>query len=98
MTTLKTILTNEIKDVLGHEPSKIEFKSAMDYIEDNIDDKSALVDVEISLRNWKDDCLICCEVCGEYFLPEFMEEHFIGQGWQKVCSGECANELRQDWE
>ena len=35
---IKTILTNDIKDILGHNPSKTEFASAYNYIKNNIDE------------------------------------------------------------
>lgn len=98
MSIIKTILTNDIKDILGHNPSKTEFESAYNYIKNNIDDTTALVDIELLLRDWKSDCLTRCESCGEYFLSELMEEKWIGTGWQYVCSDECAVELQKDYE
>ena len=95
---IKTILTNDIKDLLGHEPSKAEFKSALDYLNTYVDDKTMLVDVELILRDWRNDCCKRCESCGEYFLSELMEERWIGTGWQYVCSDECAVELQNDYE
>lgn len=95
---IKTILKNDIKDLLGHEPSKTEFKSALDYVSKYIDDNTMLVDVELLLREWRSDCCKRCEQCGEYFLSELMEEHWIGNGYQFVCSQECAVELQKDYE
>lgn len=95
---IKTILTNDIKDLLGHEPSKTEFKSALDYVNRYIDDSTMLVDVELYLREWRDDCCKRCEQCGEYFLLDLMEEQWIGNGWQFVCSTECAVELQNEYK
>lgn len=95
---IKTILKNAIKDLLGHEPSKKEFKSALEYLDKYIDDTTLLVDVEILLREWRDDCCKQCAGCGEYFLTELTEERWIGNGWQHVCSTECAVELQNDYE
>lgn len=95
---IKTILTNDIKDILGHNPSKTEFASAYNYIKDNIDGTTTLVDIELLLRDWKSDCLTRCESCGNYFLTELMEERFIGTGFHMVCSCECAEELCNEWE
>lgn len=98
MACVKNILVNDIKDLLGHKPSKAEFKSALEYLDKYIEDTTLLVDVEVLLREWRDDCCNRCESCGEYFLSELMEEKFIGMGWQYVCSDECAVELQNDYE
>lgn len=95
---IKTILKNDIKDLLGHEPSKTEFKSALDYVSEFIDDSTMLVDVELYLREWRSNFCKRCEKCGEYFLLDLMEEQWIGHGWQFVCSTECAVELQKEYE
>lgn len=95
---IKTILKNDIKDLLRHEPSKTEFKSALDYLNTHVDDKTMLIDVELILRDWRDDSCKRCEGCGEYFLSELTEERWIGNGYQHVCSTECAVELQKDYE
>ena len=38
MSLLKNIITNEIKDILGREPSGSEYKSAVEYVTNNIDE------------------------------------------------------------
>lgn len=98
MTCVKNILVNDIKDLLGHKPSRKEFKSALEYLDKYIEDTTMLVDVELILRDWRSDCCKRCESCGEYFLSELMEERWIGTGWQYVCSDECAVELQNDYE
>ena len=98
MACVKNILVNDIKDLLGHKPSKVEFKSALEYLDKYIEDTTMLVDVELILRDWRNDCCKRCESCGEYFLSELMEERWIGTGWQYVCSDECAVELQNDYE
>ena len=96
--TIKTILTNEIKDLLGHEPSNAEFKSALDYLNACVDDTTTLVEVELILRDWRGDCCKQCAGCGEYFLTETLEEIWAGLGPHNVCSVECGNELRSYYE
>ena len=98
MSLLKNIITNEIKDILGHEPSSSEYKSAFEYISNNIDEKSMLIDIEEYLAEWKDDCLVQCEQCGEWHLREEMEERFIGLGYRYVCDIDCAIELQREFE
>ena len=98
MACVKNILVNDVKDLLGHKPSKAEFKSALDYLDKYIDDNTMLVDVEMILRDWRSDCCKRCECCGEYFLTELMEERWIGNGYQFVCSDECAVELQNEYK
>lgn len=98
MACVKNILVNDIKDLLGHKPSRKEFKSALEYLDKYIEDTTMLVDVEVILRDWRNDCCKRCESCGEYFLSELMEEKWIGTGWQYVCSDECAVELQNDYK
>lgn len=98
MACVKNILVNDVKDLLGHKPSRKEFKSALEYLDKYIEDTTMLVDVEVLLRDWRSDCCKRCESCGEYFLSELMEEKWIGTGWQYVCSDECAVELQKDYE
>lgn len=98
MACVKNILVNDIKDLLGHKPSRKEFKSALEYLDKYIEDTTMLVDVELILRDWRNDCCKRCESCGEYFLSELMEERWIGNGYQFVCSTECAVELQKDYE
>lgn len=98
MACVKNILVNDIKDLLGHKPSRKEFKSALEYLDKYIEDTTMLVDVEVLLRDWRNDCCKRCESCGEYFLSELMEEKWIGTGWQYVCSDECAVELQNEYK
>ena len=98
MACVKNILVNDVKDLLGHKPSKVEFKSVLEYLDKYIEDTTMLVDIELLLREWRSDCCKQCEQCGEYFLSELMEEHWIGNGYQFVCSTECAVELQNEYK
>ncbi|MEE1030288.1 MAG: hypothetical protein UIC65_04675 [Alphaproteobacteria bacterium] len=98
MACVKNILVNDIKDLLGHKPSKEEFNSALDYLNKYLDATTLLIDVEVTLRDWRDDCCKQCESCGEYFLIEDLEERWIGNGWRYVCSVDCYTELKNDCE
>lgn len=90
---IKQIIKNEIKDTIGHEPSDLEYKSAMEYLNDNISEKDFLVDISLALCDWKHDCLAQCWACGEYFLPEEMEyRHFCTeQDKLQYEEDECAD-------
>lgn len=98
MAIIKNILENELKDILGHEPSKAEFKSAMDYIEYYAYDKTTLLDVEMILKDWESDCLTRCEACGELYLTELLEERFVGGRMFRVCGVDCLLEIKNDYE
>lgn len=96
MACVKNILVNDVKDLLGHKPSRKEFKSALEYLDKYIEDTTMLVDIEVLLRDWRNDCCKKCEGCGEYFLSELMEERWIGNGYQYVCGIDCAIELQNN--
>lgn len=95
---IKQIIINEIKDVIGHVPSNAEFSSAIDYLNGAINPKANFTDISLLLLGWRDDCLIKCECCGEYFLPEELKEEELP--WNrfntvKVCSQGCFNDYCQ---
>lgn len=98
MAIIKNILENELKDILRHEPSKAEFKSALDYINHYVDDKFTLLDLEMTLKDWASDCLTRCEACGELYLTELLEERFVGGRLFKVCCVDCLLEIKNDYE
>lgn len=98
MSYVKNILVNEISDLLGHKPSETEYKSALLYLEENIDDTTDLAGIGMILRDWRDDKCKECEQCGEYFLIEIMEEKWIGGGFRWVCGVDCAVELKNYFE
>lgn len=89
MTLIKSILENEIKDVLGHKPTQIEYKSCFEYIMEMINIKDGkpvmLVDIELAVRYWRHDECIQCKSCGDYFLPEEMY-------YEDFCSDYCRSE------
>lgn len=92
---LKEIIRNEIKDVLGHEPSLAEYRSGMAYLSDNLTANDNLTDVVLQLGIWQHDELVKCDQCGEYFLPEQIEERELPWNHFRtvhVCSDECMND------
>lgn len=94
---LSDIIKNEIEEVLEHRPNKEELKSACDYIYENISDKDKLVDISLTLRDWRADCCKECETCGGHFLTDQIEERWIGMGFHNVCSVECYQYLKDDY-
>ena len=78
--TITDIIRNEIADALGHAPNKAEQDKFIAYIHDeiaekiNADKKVYLVDIEYAIKVCRDECFKVCEECGEYFLPEEMNE------------------------
>lgn len=95
---LSDIIKNEIEALLEHRPNKEELKSACDYIYENISDKDMLVDISLTLHDWRGDCCKQCEVCGGYFLTDQIEERWAGMGFHNVCSVECYQFLKDDYE
>lgn len=95
---IKQILINEIKDVIGHQPSSAEYKSALAYLSDNIASNHNFTDLALLLCDWRDDELVRCQECGGYFLPDAVEERETP--WNcfrtvRVCSDECFNDYCQ---
>lgn len=94
---IKQILINEIKDLIGHNPSREEYQSAYNYLKDQLTAKSGLADVGLLLFDWRHDCMNQCPQCGDYFLN--LEEYEIpfSPYCIKLCGEECRNEYVQ-WE
>lgn len=71
---LKEILMNDIRTVIGHNPSADELKVFMDYIRDTYDDlkqkdKSMYIsNIELALYDCRRDNFHQCEECGDWFL------------------------------
>lgn len=91
---IKEILKNELKDLIGHEPSDAEFKSALDYLSDNIAANHRLADIGILLYDWRDDYMQQCAECGEYFLELQQFDHNMCVMGEKFCSRGCCD----NWE
>lgn len=92
---IKEILKNEIKYIIGHVPSDAEYKSALEYLSDRIESHHTLTDVEVLLKDWRDEELVKCQECGDYFLPEMLEEREVPWCCYEtimVCSDSCFND------
>lgn len=92
MTLIKSILENEIKDVLGHKPTTAEYKACLEYVMDATNTQKRpimLVDIELAVRDWRSDYCVKCQSCGDYFLPEEME-------YDRFCSEQCKAQYEED--
>lgn len=73
---LKTLITNELKRILGREPTFNERKSAQDYIVDNFDyDKTALSDLPAMLEDWRANNCFKCFGCEKYYINDELYHH-----------------------
>lgn len=92
---IREIIINEIKDAIGHIPTTTEYESALDYLGDTINPACTFTDVSILLLDWRDDYLVKCDECGDWFLPEELETRAVP--WDcfteiLVCSDNCFND------
>lgn len=96
---LKFILKNDLQGLLGHAPTDAEYKSAIQYIEDNKEHIKIIDDIQLTLADWRSDCCMKCEFCGDYFLVEELDERVQHWGWEdtvRVCSERCWDEYCEE--
>ena len=98
--TITNIIKNEISIIIGHNPSSDEFEKFIQYIRDMISDKEVenkkvqLSDVQLAIYTCCDECFRQCEECGEYFLPEYLTEHY----GKRICENEtCKKQAADDY-
>ena len=94
---LKQILKNEIRAIIGHEPSDAEYLSATQYVMGCLDEKDTIANISLLLHDWCHDEMLECEECGEFFLADTMKKREISGDTIRVCSDKCFNEYRR-WE
>lgn len=90
---IKQILINEIKDAIGHMPNEKEYKSCLDYLNEQITNKSYLAQIGLEIINWRHDTLIKCEECGKYVMPDEIYQDIDGY---KLCSYDCVLDFRRN--
>lgn len=74
---LKTLINNELKKILGREPSLAERLSAQEYISDNFDyETSCVSDIPGWLEDWRANNCFKCWGCGKYYINEDLYQHF----------------------
>lgn len=91
MITITTLIINEMKSVLGHEPSKSEMDSLSAFLAGrNI---RWLVDLELAIMDWKNACTRECAWCGDRFLESEMI-HTAGNEW--FCGDQCKKDYKEE--
>lgn len=88
---IKKVLSNELKTLLGHEPSKEEFISAYKYVSETLVDTDTLADVQGLLSAWRHECCRECDHCGEYFLADSVDECWFNHEVYTFCSIDCSS-------
>ena len=85
---LKTLISNELKILLGREPSYNEIISAMTYITDNfMYETTTISDIPPELQDWRDDYCFKCDECGKYFLNS--DVYYIDDATDKKMCKDC---------
>ena len=73
---IKTLIFNELKNLLGREPTFTETKSATDYITDNFDyERTTISDVPGMLSDWRANNCFKCSSCEKYFIVDNLYHH-----------------------
>lgn len=92
--TFTTLIINELKYRLEHEPSQEELRQLSEYLRTHTDEKSTMVDFETEIWNWVKDNTVKCQWCGERWLPEEMEKEAISGEY--FCTDQCAKDYQQE--
>ena len=83
----KILVQNELKKLLGHNPSFDETKSALEYLTDNWESEiTTFADIPGYLEDWRSNNCFKCDSCGKYFLETDIyheEDHLVGK--TKLC-------------
>lgn len=91
MPTLVTLIINEMKSNLGHEPTKQELDSLSAYIADkNI---RFLVDLELAIMDWKSFSTKECQWCGDRYLES---EMICTDSGQFFCCDQCLKDYQEE--
>ena len=91
MITITTLIINEMKDALGHEPSKTEMDSLSAFLATrNI---KYMIDLETAINDWEHVCTHECAWCGEKFLTEEMIHMDTGEYF---CCDQCKKDYKTE--
>ena len=91
MVTITTLIINEMKSVLGHEPTKPEMDSLSAFIA--VRKITYLSELELAIADWKNACTRECAWCGDRCLESEMI-HTAGSEW--FCSDRCKNDYKEE--
>lgn len=91
MITLEELIKNEVKHILGHEPSTTELAS----VSEHLAGKKIywIVDLELAIVEWEKTHTRECAWCGDRFLESEMQrpgpcEYF--------CSDQCKKDYKEE--
>lgn len=91
MMTITTLIINEIRSTLGHDPSKQEMDSLSAWLAGrNI---RFLVDLELAIMDWKNACTKECAWCGDRFLES---EMIHTNGNEHFCCDQCLKDYEEE--
>lgn len=97
MSLLKQIITSELNKRLEREATSEDIIGAIEYIDEWLDGtfEPTLSDIEDALKGYRHDKYSQCEICGKYYRPDDLEEHF----YKKVCPDMfCKKQAQEDYE
>lgn len=89
MITLEQLIINELKDALGHEPTKEEMDSVSEFLA--LQNINYLVDLEWFIREWSKLKTLQCLWCEERYLESELE--FTNSG---LCF--CCDQCKKDYK
>ena len=91
MPTITTLIINELRSDLGHNPDKQELDALSAFLENrNI---NYLVDLEIAIMDWKHTQTTECAWCGDRFLTGTM---LRTKGNECFCCEQCKKDYEEE--
>ena len=90
MITLETLIKNEVKDALGHEPTQAEMNSVSEYLATKTIKSLVELEIEITI-GWKHLYTDKCPWCEERFLTTEMIQTVTGEHF-------CCEQCKKDYE
>ena len=91
MTTIESLIANEVEYQLEHKPTSTELADVMKWLERR--EQKTLDDVENDIAGWRKLHTAECDWCGERYLPEEMLEVTSGQ---RFCSAQCKRDYKDE--
>lgn len=90
---MNEILENEINKLIGRKPTEEELQSAIEYLDGCSDDLTFASMIPGLLEDWRSDCMIKCDNCERYHLPQDMitSEEVEGNFCDETCVYEKMN-------
>ena len=89
--TVTTMIINEMRDNLGHEPTQEEMNSLSEYLAQK--PIKYFVDLELAIVDWKNTFTIKCDWCDDRYLPSEMIDM---PGGEHFCDTKCMDDYEQE--